>query len=70
MDPQDKINDVYNEINSFFMVYSEAPIFGVDFSLGIDNLLIILIMFCYYFINLDNYHLVMHHHYPHNYYSS
>lgn len=34
MDPQDKINDVYNEINSFFMVYSEAPIFGVDFSLG------------------------------------
>ena len=34
IDPQDKINDVYNEINSFYMVYSEAPIFGVDFSLG------------------------------------
>ena len=34
VDPQDRINDVFNEINSFYAVYSEAPIFGVDYTLG------------------------------------
>jgi hypothetical protein len=33
VDPQDRINDVFQEINSLFQVYSVAPLFGVDFTL-------------------------------------
>lgn len=44
VDPQDRINDVFKEINSLFQVYSTGPIFGVDFAIeaeapSVDQLL-------------------------------
>jgi Bardet-Biedl syndrome 5 protein len=32
IDPQDKINAVFQEMQSLFQIYSTGPIFGVDFS--------------------------------------
>ena len=31
IDPQERLNEVYKEILSLYSVYSEKPIFGVDF---------------------------------------
>jgi Bardet-Biedl syndrome 5 protein len=33
VDPQDRINEVFKEISSYFQIYSVAPIFGVEHSL-------------------------------------
>jgi Bardet-Biedl syndrome 5 protein len=33
VDPQDRINEVYQEIHSLYQIYSVAPMFGVDFTL-------------------------------------
>ncbi len=33
MDPQERIDDVYKEIQSLYQIYSVGPIFGVDFAL-------------------------------------
>ena len=33
VDPQDRINEVFQEINSLYQIYSVGPIFGVDFTL-------------------------------------
>jgi len=32
VDPQDRVQEVFQEIQSLFMVYSDTPIFGVDFA--------------------------------------
>jgi len=32
IDPQDKVSDVFKEINSLYQVYFAAPVFGVDFT--------------------------------------
>lgn len=37
VDPQDKINDVFQEILSLYQVYSVGPIFGVDFTLEAET---------------------------------
>lgn len=37
VDPQDKVNDVFKEIQSLFQVYFTAPIFGVDFSVEAET---------------------------------
>ena len=44
VDPQERINDVFQEIQSLYQIYSVGPNFGVDFSLeaetpSIDQLL-------------------------------
>lgn len=44
IDPQDKVNEVFKEIQSLFQIYSNSPIFGVDFTVesetpGIEQLL-------------------------------
>ena len=31
MDPQDKVQEVFQEVNSLYQVYFTAPLFGVDF---------------------------------------
>lgn len=37
VDPQDKVNDVFKEIQSLFQVYFTAPVFGVDFSIEAET---------------------------------
>lgn len=37
VDPQDRIAEVYQEINSLFQIYSTTPIFGVDFSVEAET---------------------------------
>jgi hypothetical protein len=33
VDPQERIDDVYKEIQSLYQIYSVGPVFGVDFNL-------------------------------------
>jgi Bardet-Biedl syndrome 5 protein len=33
VDPQDRINEVYQEVHSLYQIYSVTPMFGVDFTL-------------------------------------
>ena len=37
VDPQDKINLVFQEIQSLFQIYSSGPIFGVDFTVEAET---------------------------------
>ena len=37
VDPQDKINQVFQELQSFFQVYSAGPLFGVDFAVEAET---------------------------------
>lgn len=33
IDPEDKLKEVYKEINSLYKIYSSSPIFGVEFEM-------------------------------------
>lgn len=33
VDPQERVNDVFKELSSYYQIYSVAPIFGVEYSL-------------------------------------
>ena len=37
IDPQDRVNEVYKEINSLYQIYFTAPIFGVDYTIESEN---------------------------------
>jgi Bardet-Biedl syndrome 5 protein len=33
IDPEEKLKETYKEINSLFQIYSNSPLFGVEFEL-------------------------------------
>ena len=33
IDPEDKLKETYKEINSLYKIYSNSPIFGVEFEM-------------------------------------
>ncbi len=37
VDPQERISEVFQEIQSLYQIYSVGPIFGVDFTLEVES---------------------------------
>ena len=43
IDPEDKLKEVFKEINSLYKIYSTSPIFGVEFEMD-DRVSIFLLL--------------------------
>ncbi len=51
IDPEEKLKETFQEINSLYKVYSSSPIFGVEFELE-DRVILYILFLLSYFYNL------------------